>query len=65
LHGDPLVDKNVDFEIVENMIMCLEPRIVLSDRPDIGGAHLEDVVVVTKTGTEQINTSPHDQRLMR
>lgn len=64
LHGDPLVHKNVEFEVVENMVMCLEPRIVLSDRPDIGGAHLEDVVVVTGNGFEQINTTPHDERLL-
>ncbi|MGE4239015.1 M24 family metallopeptidase [Ramlibacter sp.] len=65
LHGDPLVDKNIDFEVVENMVMCLEPRIVLPDRPDIGGAHLEDVVLVTKDGHEQINTTPYDQRLLK
>jgi len=64
LHGDPLVDKNIDFEVVENMVMCLEPRIVLPDRPDIGGAHLEDVVVVTKDGHEQINQTPYDERLL-
>ena len=64
LHGDPLVHKGVDFEIVENMVMCLEPRIVLPDRPDIGGVHLEDVVVVTSGGCEQINQSPHDERLI-
>jgi Xaa-Pro aminopeptidase len=64
LHGEPLVHRNIDFEIVENMVMCLEPRIVLPDRPDIGGAHLEDVVVVTKDGFEQINQTPHDQRLL-
>src|SRR5262249_34936167 len=64
LHGEPLVDRNVEFEVVENMVMCLEPRIVLPDRPDIGGAHLEDVLVVTRDGHEQINTSPHDARLM-
>lgn len=64
LHGEPLVDRNVDFEIVENMVICLEPRIVLPDRPDIGGAHLEDVVVVTKDGHEQINRSPHDEKLL-
>jgi Xaa-Pro aminopeptidase len=64
LHGDPLVHKKVDFEVVENMVMCLEPRIVLPDRPDIGGAHLEDVVVVTKDGYEQINATPHDERLL-
>jgi Xaa-Pro aminopeptidase len=63
LHGDPLVHKSVAFEVVENMVMCLEPRIVLPDRPDIGGAHLEDVVVVTRDGCEQINTTPHDDRL--
>src|SRR5262245_26521816 len=64
LHGEPLVHKGVDIEIVENMVMCLEPRIVLPDRPDIGGAHLEDVVVVTRNGCEQINQSPHDERLL-
>ena len=63
LHGDPLVHKNVDVEIVENMVMCLEPRIVLPDRPNIGGAYLEDVVVVTQHGCEQINDTPHDDRL--
>ena len=63
-HGEPLVDRNVDFDVVENMVMCLEPRIVLSDRPDIGGAHLEDVVVVTRDGYEQINATPYDERLL-
>ena len=63
LHGEPLVHRNVDFEVVENMVICLEPRIVLPDRPDVGGAHLEDVVVVTRDGFEQINTTPHDPRL--
>jgi hypothetical protein len=43
--------------------MCLEPRIVLPHRPDIGGAPVEDVVV-TKTGFRQINTTPHDERLL-
>ncbi len=64
LHGDPLVHRNIEFEVVENMVMCLEPRIVLFDRPDVGGAHLEDVVVVTRDGFEQINTTPHDERLL-
>ena len=63
LHGEPLVDRRVDIPAVENMVMCLEPRIVLPDRPDIGGAHLEDVVLVTADGHEQINRTPHDPRL--
>jgi Xaa-Pro aminopeptidase len=64
LHGEPLVHRNVDFAVVENMVMCLEPRIVLPDRPDIGGAHLEDVVLVTAGGSEQLNQTPYDQRLL-
>ncbi|HWK71604.1 MAG TPA: Xaa-Pro peptidase family protein [Burkholderiaceae bacterium] len=64
LHGEPLVDRRVDFELVENMVICLEPRIVLPDQPHIGGAHLEDVVVVTADGYEQLNTTPHDEQLL-
>lgn len=64
LHGEPLVDRNVDFELAENMVMCLEPRIVLPERPDIGGAHLEDVVCVTAGGFEQLNQTPLDERLL-
>lgn len=64
LHGEPLVDRRVDFVVEENMVMCLEPRIVLPDQPEVGGAHLEDVVVVTATGCEQLNTTPYDQRLL-
>jgi Xaa-Pro aminopeptidase len=64
LHGDPRVDQSTDFELVENMVICLEPRIVLSDRPDVGGAHLEDVVLVTSEGHEQLNRTPYDARLL-
>jgi Xaa-Pro aminopeptidase len=64
LHGDPLIHRNIDFPLVENMVICLEPRVVLPDRPDVGGAHLEDVVVVTKTGAEYLNASPYDERLL-
>lgn len=64
LHGEPLVDRRVDFVVEENMVMCLEPRIVLPDQPEVGGAHLEDVVVVTANGCEQLNTTPYDQRLL-
>jgi Xaa-Pro aminopeptidase len=64
LHGEPMVDKVTDFELTENMVICLEPRIVLSDRPDVGGAHLEDVVLVTHDGHEQLNRTPYDARLL-
>lgn len=64
LHGEPLVDKGIDVTVVENMVMCLEPRIVLPDRPDIGGAHLEDIALVTRDGYEQLNRTPYDERLL-
>jgi Xaa-Pro aminopeptidase len=64
LHGEPMVDKVTDFELTENMVICLEPRIVLSDRPNVGGAHLEDVVLVTAEGYEQLNRTPYDTGLL-
>jgi len=64
LHGDPLIHRYVDTPLVENMVICLEPRVVLPDRPDIGGAHLEDVIVVTKEGAEYLNQTPYDERLL-
>jgi Xaa-Pro aminopeptidase len=64
LHGEPLVDKVTDFELAENMVICLEPRVVLSDRPDIGGAHLEDVMLVTADGGEQLNRTSYDRDLL-
>jgi Xaa-Pro aminopeptidase len=65
LHGEPLVHRNVDVALVENMVICLEPRIVLPDRPDIGGAHLEDVFLVTAQGSEKLNTTPYDDNLLQ
>ncbi len=64
LHGDPLIDRNVDAPLVENMVICLEPRIVLPDRPDVGGAHLENCVLVTPDGAEYLNHTPYDERLL-
>ncbi|MCG8689970.1 MAG: Xaa-Pro peptidase family protein [Minwuiales bacterium] len=64
LHGDPLIDRNVDAPLVENMVICLEPRIVLPDRPDVGGAHLENCVLVTSDGAEYLNHTPYDERLL-
>lgn len=64
LHGEPLVDRGIDIPVVENMVMCLEPRIVMPDRPDIGGAHLEDAVRVTANGFEELNDTPFDDNLL-
>ncbi len=64
LHGDPLIHRNIDIPLVENMVICLEPRIVLPDRPDVGGAHLENCILVTKEGGEQLNDTPYDESLL-
>ena len=64
LHGDPLIHRGIDVPLQENMVICLEPRVVLPDQPEVGGAHLEDVVVVTKDGAEYLNDSPYDPRLL-
>ena len=64
LHGDPLIDRGVDVPLVENMVICLEPRIVLPDRPDVGGAHLENCLLVTAGGAEQLNDTPYDDKLL-
>ena len=64
LHGEPLIHRDVDVPLVENMVICLEPRVVLPDQPAIGGAHLEDVLVVTEDGAEYLNDTPYDERLL-
>ena len=64
LHGDPLIHKNIDIPLVENMVICLEPRVILPNEPDVGGVHLEDVVVVRANGAEYLNNSPYDERLL-
>lgn len=64
LHGAPLIARGVEVELQENMVICLEPHIVLPDYPEIGGAHLEDVFLVTQDGTERLNDTPYDERLL-
>ena len=64
LHGEPLIHKNIDIPLVENMVICLEPRVILPNEPDVGGVHLEDVVVVRANGAEYLNNSPYDERLL-
>lgn len=43
--------------------MALEPRVTIYDKPDVGGAHLEDVVLVTETGCEKISKLGYDKAL--
>jgi Xaa-Pro aminopeptidase len=65
LHGEPLITEGIDFVLRPNMVICLEPRILLADKPDIGGVHLEDAVLVTEDGHEVLTKTPFDRELLQ
>jgi Xaa-Pro aminopeptidase len=64
LHSQPLVDRGVDYELRPGMVMCLEPRITLFDRPEIGGAHLEEAVLVTDDRHEVLSNCRFEDTLL-
>jgi Xaa-Pro aminopeptidase len=64
LHGEPLVNKGVDYELRPGMVMCVEPRVTLYDQPEIGGAHLEESVLVTETGHELLSRCRFEDALL-
>jgi Xaa-Pro aminopeptidase len=64
LHGKPSVNTGVNFVLVPNMVLALEPRVTLYDDPATGGVHMEDVVVVTETGHEVISHARFDPKLL-
>lgn len=64
LHGEPLINKGVDYELRPGMVMCVEPRVTLYDQPEIGGAHLEESVLVTETGHELLSRCRFEDALL-
>lgn len=64
LEWKPGVHTGVNVPLVPNMVLALEPRVTLYDDPSVGGAHLEDVVVVTESGHELLTHAKFDARLM-
>ena len=56
LHGTPLIAPGVDDVVKPNMVMCLEPRVHVFDRPEWGGVQIEDAVLVTDEGAEVISS---------
>jgi Xaa-Pro aminopeptidase len=46
------------------MVMCLEPRITLFDQPSVGGAHLEEAVLVTEDGHEVLSHCRFEDALL-
>jgi len=64
LHGEPLVDRGVEDKLVPNMIINLEPRVIVYDRFDIGGVQLEDCVLVTEQGHELLSHFRYEDVLL-
>lgn len=64
LHGAPAINRNVDFVLQPGMVMALEPRITMFDKPDVGGTHIEDNVIVTENGCEKISKLCYDENLL-
>lgn len=65
LHGSPSINKGVDYVLRPGMVMALEPRVTMFDRPDVGGTHMEQNILVTETGYELLSTDlPFDADLM-
>ncbi len=64
LHGEPGINRNVDYVLKPGMIFCLEPRVTVFDDPDIGGAHIEDTILVTETGHEKLSKLAYCEELL-
>ncbi|WP_219467971.1 M24 family metallopeptidase [Nonomuraea rhizosphaerae] len=64
LHGEPLVNRGVEAELRPGMVMCVEPRVTLYDQPEVGGAHLEEAVLVTEDGHELLSRCRFEEALL-
>lgn len=64
LHGYPWINRGVDFVMRPNMVIALEPRVTIFDRPEVGGVELENVILVTETGREVLNKVPFEEHLL-
>jgi len=64
LHGSPGINRGVEYVMQPNMIMCLEPRITMFDRPEVGGVHMENAVLVTEGGCEVLTKLPFEDHLL-
>lgn len=64
LHGEPLIDEGVEAELVPGMVVNVEPRIAMYDRPDVGAVQLEETVILTEDGTELLTRTAFDDALL-
>lgn len=64
LHGAPAIDRGVEAELEPGMVVNVEPRIAMFDRPRVGGVQLEEIVLVTEDGTELLTHTAFDDALL-
>lgn len=64
LHGLPSINRNEEYVLKPGMVMALESRVTIYDNPEIGGSHLEDIVMVTEIGHEKISKLCYDEILL-
>lgn len=57
VHEEPYIAPGNDLVLREGMAFSIEPGIYF---PGEWGARIEDIVVVTATGCERLNTAPHE-----
>lgn len=57
VHEEPYIAPGNDLVLHEGMAFSIEPGIYF---PGEWGARIEDIVVVTATGCERLNTAPHE-----
>jgi Xaa-Pro aminopeptidase len=64
LHGSPHINPNNPYVLEPGMVIALEPRVTMFDRPEIGGCHLEEVVLVTEDGNRLLSKLRFDHELL-
>ncbi|HHY95959.1 MAG TPA: aminopeptidase P family protein [Firmicutes bacterium] len=55
VHEDPIVDRGVEGTLEPGMVLTIEPGVYL---PGVGGARVEDMVLVTADGHEVLTPTP-------
>ncbi|MEW6263664.1 MAG: Xaa-Pro peptidase family protein [Thermodesulfobacteriota bacterium] len=64
LHGEPAINRDVPYPLRPGMILALEPRVTVFDMPEVGGAHMEEAVLVTETGHELLSRCRFEEELL-
>jgi Xaa-Pro aminopeptidase len=63
-HCVPHINRGEEFLLQPNMVIALEPRVTMWDRPEVGGVEIEDIVLVTEEGREVLTNCPYEEHLL-